>query len=194
MDVLNALRSVYEALQPLDSVARARVVASLQVLLGEAPEKPNRGGPGPGTGEPLQAVGPEPRPPSLIELMHDKNATTGPQRITLFAYYRDKYQAAPRFARADLEPYFAQAKEKPPANYDRDFVEAVRRGWLHEDSTDSYITSTGIEAVESRFANEGRHGTAKKSTAKKSTAKKSTAKKSTAKKSTAKKSTAKKST
>jgi hypothetical protein len=49
------------------------------------------------------------------------------------------------------------AKEKPPRNYDRDFVEAVKKGWIHEDGAESYITSKGIEAVESGFAGERKY-------------------------------------
>jgi hypothetical protein len=44
------------------------------------------------------------------------------------------------------------SREHPPRNYDRDFVEVVRRGWIHEDDGNSYITSKGIEAVESGFS------------------------------------------
>jgi len=132
MDVLDALRAVFQALQPLDDDARARVIASLQVLVG------GPGGSGAGS-ESVSGSAPEAprlpetttRPPSLVELLREKTASTGPQRITLFAYYRDRYQGLARFSRRDLEPYFAQAKESPPGNYDRDFVEAVRRGWLH---------------------------------------------------------------
>jgi hypothetical protein len=48
------------------------------------------------------------------------------------------------------------AKEPPPKNYPRDFNETVRRGWIHEDGTESYITSKGIEAVEAGFPPEAK--------------------------------------
>jgi len=55
-----------------------------------------------------------------------------------------------------LHSYFSKAREKPPANFDRDFVEAVKRGWIHEEDSESYLTSKGIEAIESGFPSEGR--------------------------------------
>lgn len=62
-----------------------------------------------------------------------------------------------RFNRSDLKDYFGKAKEQPPMNYDRDFVEAAKKGWIHEDADDSYITSKGIEAVESGFTGERKY-------------------------------------
>ena len=97
------------------------------------------------------------RPVSLVELMQEKNPGTNQQKIALFAYYREKHEGKPRFARPDLEAYFAKAKETPPANYDRDFTETVRKGWIHEDGDESYITSKGIEAVESSFPAERKY-------------------------------------
>lgn len=62
-----------------------------------------------------------------------------------------------RFSREDLRGYFAKAKQPPPTNYDRDFVEAGKRGWIHEDGGESYVTSKGIESVESGFAGERKY-------------------------------------
>jgi hypothetical protein len=51
----------------------------------------------------------------------------------------------------------------PPAgNYSRDFGEAVRAGWIHEDGSESYLTTKGIEAVEGSFGGERKHSTNKK--------------------------------
>ena len=50
------------------------------------------------------------------------------------------------------------ARQEPPSNYGRDFVEAIKRGWIHEDGENSYITTKGIEAVESGFAEDIRAG------------------------------------
>ena len=153
--VVTALEAVYAALRPLDTEARRRVLASTYALL----EIPATAG---GTFEGFthaRRTEPVPKAPaaravSLIELMQDKRPRSNAERITLFAYYRDKYEGISRFARADLEPYFAKAKEQPARNYDRDFVGPVRKGWLHEDEADSYITSKGIEAVEAGFTTE----------------------------------------
>jgi hypothetical protein len=98
------------------------------------------------------------RPLSINELVQEKSPSgTNAQRIALFAYYRDKHEGISRFTRDDLKVYFAKAKEQPPRNYDRDFVEAVKKGWIHEDGADSYVTSKGIEAVESGFEGERKY-------------------------------------
>jgi len=64
----------------------------------------------------------------LVELITDKQPGTNAQRIALFAYYREKSEGMSRFGRDDLKGYFGKAKQPPSANYDRDFVEAVRKG------------------------------------------------------------------
>ncbi|MCH7986517.1 MAG: hypothetical protein IH847_08030 [Acidobacteria bacterium] len=148
-----ALEALHAALKPLDSEARRKVLASVYALL-EIP------GTAPGSGEeriprtPLPPRSMSPRPVSLVELMQDKLPGASVQRLTLFAYYREKFEGLSRFGRDDLKGYFQKAKEPPPANYDRDFHEAVRKGWLHEEGDDSYITSKGIETVEAGFPGE----------------------------------------
>lgn len=147
-----ALEAVYAALKSLDSDGRQKVLASVFALL-DIPAA---------SSAPQPALVVEPaelhrerkspgRPLSLVELIQEKSPGTNVQRIALFAYYRDKYQGKPRFARTDLKEYFSMAKEQPPGNFDRDFVEAAKQGWIHEDESDSYITSKGIEAVEAAF-------------------------------------------
>ena len=101
------------------------------------------------------------RPLSLVEVKTEKAPKTGQHMIVLFAYHREKHEDKPRFSRDDLEGYFAKARENPPKNYDRDFNEVVKKGWIHEDGDESYITSRGIELVESGFPT-GRKGNAKR--------------------------------
>jgi hypothetical protein len=155
---VDAVQSVYEALEPLDDSVRQKVLASVMALLGMS-----------GTAIPkvspplaedsrstaaLRASSPD-RPKSLVELIQDKRPTTNVERIALFAYFREKVEGLSRFGRGDLKQYFSVAKEKPAANYDRDFANAVKAGWIHEDGADSYLTSRGLEAVESGFAGSG---------------------------------------
>lgn len=163
---IGALEAVHTALKPLSPEERGRVLASVYALLGirgpdiirapsVAPAPESRSvSPSAATGVGARSQG---RPLSVNELVQEKSPGTSAQRITLFAYYRDKHEGVPRFGRDDLKAYFAKAKEQPPRNYDRDFVEAVKRGWIHEDGDDSYVTSKGIEAVESGFAGERKY-------------------------------------
>jgi hypothetical protein len=92
---------------------------------------------------------------SPVELIQEKNPATNSQKIALFAYYREKYEGLSRFSRGDLKTYFSKAKESPPGNYDRDFNNAVKVGWIHEDGSESYLTSKGLEAVEAGFGGRG---------------------------------------
>jgi hypothetical protein len=163
---IEALQSVHAALKPLAVEERTRVLASVYALLGiRGPD------PMPTTPLPSQNTAPltadasnanistrsQTRPLSINELVQERSPGTSAQRIALFAYYRDKHEGIPRFTRDDLRGYFSKAKEQPPRNYDRDFVEAVKKGWIHEDGAESYVTSKGIEAVESSFAGERKY-------------------------------------
>lgn len=159
-----ALEKVYSALKPLPSELRIKVLTSLYALLDIPPIESKGKPPADRVKEQATVSKPAPfapgesnRPLGLVELMREKNPGTNAQRIALFAYYRDKFESIPRFGRGDLEPYFGKAKEQPSRNYDRDFLEAVKKGWLHEDGTDSYITSKGIEAVEAGFPGERKY-------------------------------------
>src|SRR3972149_6603262 len=156
---ISALEAVHAALKDLDPESRRKVLASVYALLDISGPKPSDQPAAREERQPAAARVSEPplrsttaRPKSLVELIQEKNPTTHPQRIALFAYYREKYEGLSRFGRPDLEPYFAKAKLSPPGNYARDFVDAVKRGWIHEDGEESYLTSKGIEVVEAGFA------------------------------------------
>jgi hypothetical protein len=163
---IEALQAVHAALKPLSADERSRVLASVYALLGiqgaepvpaaQAPRAPAATAP---ALTPEAHVRSTARPLSITELVQDKSPGTNAQKITLFAYYRDKHEGQQRFGRDDLKAYFAKAKEQPPRNYDRDFVEAVKKGWLHEDGGESYVTSKGVEAVEAAFAGQRKYST-----------------------------------
>jgi hypothetical protein len=154
---VGALEAVHTALKTLDASARQRVLASVYALLEITP--PAAKTPGQGGRPAEQPARPQVgRPMSPVELIKEKKPTSNIEKITLFAYYRDRHEGVARFARDDLRPYFAKAHETMPGNFDRDFVEAVRRGWIHEDGSESYITSKGIEVVEAAFPPEPAKG------------------------------------
>jgi hypothetical protein len=157
--VFEALEVIHGALKPLDPETRTRVLASVLQLLemkGSIGETLQGAAKTSAVAMPVSSTRPS-RPLSLNELIHEKKPGTSAQLIALFAYYRERYESLPRFNRTDLEIYFSRAKEKPPKNYGRDFVEAIKKGWIHEDGDDSYVTSKGIEAVESGFPGERKY-------------------------------------
>jgi len=190
--VISAVAAVHAALKNLDPADRQRVLASVGALLGVPIDPPSGGTGGVITGnvmdESVDQTSRSGRRVSLVELMQEKSPSTNAQKIALFAYYRDKHENKPRFAREDLKAYFGLAKESPPANYDRDFVNAVRSGWVHEEAADSYVTSKGIEVVESGFVGE-RKSTKKRGPARKTAKGRGGRKKSVGKKTTGRKKT-----
>jgi hypothetical protein len=107
-----------------------------------------------------------------VELVNEKQPGTNAQRIALFAYYREKVEGLSRFGRDDLRTYFAKARMTPASNFDRDFGDAVKKAWIHEDAADSYLTTRGIEAVEGGFEGERRSSRPQKTSNKKKTSSK----------------------
>ena len=152
-DAAAAAAQVNEALAGLEPEDRARVLASAAALSGITSPGPRR------VGEPVR---PEDeggeggqkgqKQVSLGEFVKEKAPATNSQRIAIFAYYREHYQGKTNFSRGDLLPYFATAKIGKPGNYGRDFSEAVKESWIHEEGSDSYLTATGASAVEGGFA------------------------------------------
>lgn len=153
----DAARVVYDALEPLDDVERQRILNSVCILLGISPGPTTTspaGGGGTGGSQISTPSGASTRPIGLTELISQKNPKTNPHFITLFAYFREKYEQKPRFQKDDLQSYFARAHQSPPGNYTRDYNKAAEFGWIHDDGDQSYITSKGLEVVEGGFSGE----------------------------------------
>ena len=147
--LLSATRAVFKALEPLRPEEKQRVLASVSSLLGvSAPDIPSPNTPGVLRSPPTA----DDRRLSLSELFLQKQPATNAQRIAVFAYYRDKAESKPHFERADLKPYFGMVREKSPGtNYEREYGKAVKLGYIHDDGSQSYITNSGIRAVEAGF-------------------------------------------
>src|SRR5580704_6449779 len=145
----DAAKIIYDALEPLDNIERQRILSSVCLLLGIS-SSPAAALPGsaPTTALPSLSSGSSTRPIGLTELISQKNPKTNPHFITLFAYFREKYEQKPRFQKDDLQGYFARAHQSPPGNYTRDYNKAAEFGWIHDDGDQSYITSKGLEVVE----------------------------------------------
>lgn len=151
-----AVQTVFEALEPFDESARQRILASVVSLLGGQPLHSGGAPMGAGGSPPghpaLTAARPiADRPLSPVELVQEKKPATNPQRLAVFAYYREKSEGLTRFAKDDLKAYFPKAKIPLPQNLDRDYGKAVTAGWIYDDGADSYLTSKGLEAVEAGF-------------------------------------------
>ena len=159
-----AVEAVYSALKDMDAADRKKVLSSALALLGlDGPATPSSSSPPPATLQhPSASSTSSTRPLSLTELIIEKKPGSNAQRIAAFAYYREKVEGTARFSRGDLKPYFSKARLAPAANYDRDFGEAVRTGWIHEDGAESYLTTKGMEIVEANFEGERKYSKGRK--------------------------------
>ncbi|MGZ5150018.1 MAG: hypothetical protein ACXWI6_08210, partial [Burkholderiales bacterium] len=118
LNPFDAAKTIYDALEPLDTQTRQRVLTSALSLLGmTVPEAPSSAiassgaAPAPAGYHPTAPVqtpshqSPPPVTVSLESLMKEKAPATNAQRLAVFAYYREKHEGLHRFARRDLEEY-----------------------------------------------------------------------------------------
>jgi hypothetical protein len=153
--------AVMNALQPLTSDERSRVLQSAAALFGVAavasspfvtPHQATDSVTPPGAAVERRAPASTAKRISLVELLKDKAPVTNDQRIACFAYYREKFEGKENFSSIDLATYFAKAKLAAPGpNYARDYKKAVRNAWIHDDAAVSYLTQDGEDAVEAGF-------------------------------------------
>jgi len=162
--ITEAATAVMTALQPLSSDERSRVLQAAAALHGIG--IPSTRLPGQSSREEMAGAADEKAPPvqdqrgkrqSIVEFLNDRQPATNAQRIACFAHYREHIEGkGSNFSKGDLEPYFAAAKLPKPGNYDRDFRESVKSGWIHEDGANSYLTQGGEDAVRAGFGGRGK--------------------------------------
>jgi len=158
LNLVEAVQAVFGALEAFDDAARQRILTSATSLLGMGiAALPVRGASpaAPSTSPQLPSRSSQDRPVSPVELLQEKKPATNPQRIALFAYYRERTEGLARFSKDDLKQYFPKAKLPPPQNFDRDYGRAAKAGWIYDDGADSYLTSKGLEAAEAGFGGKG---------------------------------------
>jgi hypothetical protein len=157
-NLLEAVQSVFQALEAFDENARQRILTSATSLLGmgAAAIIQRVASTGISSASPQAPIrSSQDRPVSPVELLQEKKPATNPQRIALFAYYRERAEGLSRFSKDDLKQYFPKAKLPPPQNFDRDYGRAAKAGWIYDDGADSYLTSKGLEAAEAGFEGKG---------------------------------------
>ncbi len=157
--VVGAATAVMKVLSPLESNDRVRVLQSVAALfevttLFTAQKLSGQDRPADATSANGES---NLKPLSLVEFVREKLPANNAQRFATFAYFREHHEKkSPHFARSDLKPYFAAAKVAAPKNYDRDFTEVAREGWIHEEGNQSYLTSSGEAAVREGFGGKGK--------------------------------------
>lgn len=158
--VVGAATAVMKVLSPLESNDRVRVLQSVAALFEVTTpftaQKLSSGQGGRADATNANGEG-NLKPLSLVEFVREKLPANNAQRFATFAYFREHHEKKPQhFARSDLKPYFAAAKVAAPKNYDRDFTEVAREGWIHEEGNQSYLTTSGEAAVQEGFGGKGK--------------------------------------
>jgi hypothetical protein len=151
----DAAIAVITALEPLAPEERSRILkaaAALFGITGIMPKDFDADSSQQQNSSTEQSVVKNSKRESIVEFLQRTKAATNPQRIACFAFYREKIEGQQNFSRSDLSGYFAKAKLPAPGkNYSRDFNNAVKEGWVHEDADKSYLTQKGEAAVSAGF-------------------------------------------
>lgn len=160
--VAEAAIKVMNAIQPLSSEERVRVLLSAAALYGVSLQSlPSIITPAHsvssaeslgGVSAATSSVASTGKRLSIVEFLQQREAATNSQRIACFAYYREKVEGFGNFSKSDLADYFPLAKLPAPGNnYGRDYNNAVKAGWIHDEGAKSYLTQKGEGAVDSGF-------------------------------------------
>jgi hypothetical protein len=102
---------------------------------------------------------------SLREFLDQYSAGNNPEKVVAIGEYIESVESKNDFTREDIKTRFRSAGEPAPANFPRDFANALKYGWVAEDIQASgryYVTQSGRDAMLSGFP-----ASAKKSTVRK---------------------------
>jgi hypothetical protein len=94
---------------------------------------------------------------SLREFLEESQVRRNPDKITGIAEYLFQFEGAELFTREDIRGRFRLAGEAAPGNFPRDFMWAVKNGWIAEDAKAQgsfYVTQKGRNAIENKFSSE----------------------------------------
>ena len=185
---LAAIKTIVEALQPLDGESRQRALAYATQSLGinapappieQAPQRPS------GANASGQSVAPSPSTVTDIRSLKDqKQPSTDVEMATLVAYYL-KHEAPEaerkeEIGTEDIDKYFMQAAYPLPKNKAYTLPNAKKAGYLENASRGKYkLNSVGHNLVAHNLPRSGNEAVSKprKKIAKKKASKKKTAKK-----------------
>lgn len=92
------------------------------------------------------------------EYLIEVHAKTNPEKILAFAQLL-KDGGISSVETGELRLQFQKASEPVPANFKRDFIKAVRSGWIARGTNEKYyVTNLGTQALESKFSIENKTG------------------------------------
>ena len=71
-----------------------------------------------------------------------------PEKILLLGAWHEARGGSTPWRSADMDGFFSQAKERPPANFPRDIKQAIKSGWIHAVTPRTYtLTGTGWRRI-----------------------------------------------
>jgi hypothetical protein len=82
------------------------------------------------------------------ELLNQLRWESFPEKILLLAAWHEARGGTTPWRSADMDDTFKLAKESPPSNFPRDIKNAIKSGWIHNETPRTYVvTRTGWNKV-----------------------------------------------
>ena len=82
------------------------------------------------------------------ELLNQVKWDSFPEKILLLGAWHEARGATTPWRSADMDDAFRLAKETPPSNFPRDIRNAIKAGWIHNETPRTYVvTRTGWNKV-----------------------------------------------
>jgi hypothetical protein len=82
------------------------------------------------------------------ELLNQLRWDSYPEKILLLGAWHEARGGTTPWRSADMYDTFKLAKENPPSNFPRDIKNAIRAGWIHNETPRTYVvTRTGWNKV-----------------------------------------------
>jgi len=85
---------------------------------------------------------------SGAELLNQLRWESFPEKILLLAAWHEARGGVTPWRSADMDDTFKSAKESPPSNFPRDIKNAIKSGWIHNETPRTYVvTRTGWNKI-----------------------------------------------
>ncbi len=82
------------------------------------------------------------------ELLNQLKWDSFPEKILLLGAWHEARDGSTPWRSADMDDTFKLAKEGPPSNFPRDIRNAIKSGWIHNETPRTYvITRTGWNKI-----------------------------------------------
>ncbi len=82
------------------------------------------------------------------ELLNQLKWDSFPEKILLLAAWYEARGGTTPWRSADMDDTFKLAKESPPSNFPRDIKNAIKSGWIHNETPRTYVvTRTGWNKI-----------------------------------------------